>query len=63
MNFYVFPSIRQVFSLIPKRTGPIRSAQGMNPDGEWRKGAVVESIQSVQDQGTKKSRQEVFTVE
>jgi hypothetical protein len=28
MNFYVFPAITQVFSLIPKRTGPIRAAQG-----------------------------------
>ncbi len=63
MNFYVFPSITQVFILIPKRTGPIRPAQARNQIENVEKGAMVQSIQRVQDQGNRKSRQEVFTVE
>jgi hypothetical protein len=63
MNFYVFLSITQVFSLIPKRTGPIRSAQGRIQIENVEKGAMVQPIQRVQDQGTRKSRQEVFTIE
>jgi len=63
MNFYVFSSITQVFSLIPKRAGPIRSAQGKIQIENVEKKAVVQLIQRVQEQETRESRQEVFTVE
>jgi hypothetical protein len=63
MNFYVFPSMTQVFSLIPKRAGPIRPAQRRIQIQNVPKEAMGQAIQRVQDQGTRKFRQEVFTVE
>jgi hypothetical protein len=62
MHFYVFPSITQVFSLIHKRAGPIRSAQTGIQIQNVEKPAMGESIERMQDQGTRKSEQEVFTV-
>jgi len=42
MKFYVFLSISQVFSLIPKRLGPITSAQGKNEIRKMERRTTVE---------------------
>ncbi len=44
MNFYVFLSISQVFSLIPKRLGPITAVQGKNEIRKMERRTTAEQV-------------------